>query len=324
MILFLVTGGAGFIGSNIVERLLQEDGARVRVLDNLLTGTIDNLRPWLSRIEFVEGDIRDLHAVRAAMAGVDYVLHHAALASVVGSIADPRANHEVNATGTLNVLLAARDAGVRRVVYAGSSAAYGNNPVLPHQEDMRPDPLSPYAASKLAGEQYARTFAEVYGLETVCLRYFNAFGPRQDPNAEYAAVIPKFITLMLAGRAPVIYGDSLQTRDFVYVGNIAEANLLACRAEGVAGETFNIASGQSITLLQLVALVAEATGRPVAPTFAPARAGEVKHSAAAIAKAESRLGYQPTISLAEGLRHTVASFMLAYPLVSMQQLEPVP
>jgi UDP-glucose 4-epimerase len=277
------------------------------VLDNLSSGKLGNLRAWLDRIEFLEGDIRDLDAVREAMNGVDYVLHHAALASVVGSLADPQAYHEVNATGTLNVLIAARDAGVQRVVYAGSSAAYGNNSALPLWEDLGTDPLSPYAASKLAGEQYARAFAESYGLETVCLRYFNAFGPRQDPNAEYAAVIPKFITLMLAGRAPTIYGDGRQTRDFVYVGNIADANLLACRAEGVSGETFNIASGQSIDLLQLAALIAEITGRQLEPVLAPARAGEVRHSAAAIAKAETRLGYRPAISLAEGLRSTVTS-----------------
>jgi nucleoside-diphosphate-sugar epimerase len=222
--LYLVTGGAGFIGSNIAERLVQQ-GERVRVLDNFATGKRENIAPWLDRIELIEGDVRDPETVRRAMEGVEYVLHQAALPSVPRSVADPLTTHQVNATGTLNVLLAAREAGVKRLVYASSSSVYGNNPELPKREDMPTNPLSPYAVSKLAGEQYCRTFAQVYGLDTVCLRYFNVFGPRQDPASQYAAVVPKFVTAMLNGGQPVIYGDGTQSRDFTYVENVVEINL---------------------------------------------------------------------------------------------------
>ncbi len=246
MSLYLVTGGAGFIGSNIVERLVRQ-GERVRVLDNLSTGKRENLVSWLDRLELIEGDIRDVETVHGAMAGVDYVLHQAALPSVPRSVADPLASHQVNATGTLNVLPAARDAGVKRLVYASSSSVYGDSPTLPKQEEMPTNPISPYAVSKLAGENYCRVFFRVYGLETVCLRYFNVFGPRQDPTSQYAAVIPRFITAMLDGRRPVIYGDGRQSRDFTYIENVVEANLLACQAKDVAGEVLNIACGESFS-----------------------------------------------------------------------------
>ena len=307
MSLYLVTGGAGFIGSNIVERLVHL-GERVRVLDNFSTGKRKNIAPWLDRIELIEGDVRDLETVRRAMAGVDYVLHQAALASVSQSIAEPFATHEVNVTGTLNVLVAAREAGVKRLVYASSCAVYGDGPKLPKWEDMPTDTLSPYAVSKLAGESYCQAFHQVYKLETVSLRYFNVFGPRQDPASEYAAVIPKFVTAMLEGRQPVIYGDGTQSRDFVYVRNVVEANLLACRANNVAGEVFNIACGQRFTLLELLEQLEEIMGEKAEPRFAPPRAGEVRHSLAAIEKAHERLGYTPLVSFGEGVSCTVTFF----------------
>jgi UDP-glucose 4-epimerase len=313
--LYLVTGGAGFIGSNIVEKLVQrgeracpESSRRVRVLDDFSTGKRENLARWLDRIELIEGDIRDPEMVRRAMAGVDYVLHQAALPSVPRSVADPVSTHQVNATGTLNVLLAARDAGVKRLVYASSSSIYGNSPELPKREDMPTNPLSPYAASKLAGENYCRAFTQVYGLETVCLRYFNVFGPRQDPASQYAAVIPRFITAMLDGQRPVIYGDGTQSRDFTYVENVVQANLLACRAEGAAGEVFNVACGQRSTLLDLVGELEQVMGRMAEPEFAPPQPGDVKHSLAAIDKARERFGYAPVVRFDEGIRCTVAFF----------------
>jgi nucleoside-diphosphate-sugar epimerase len=315
--LYLVTGGAGFIGSNIVERLVQQ-GERVRVLDNFSTGKRQNLASWLSQIELIEGDIRDLDAVRRAMQGVGYVLHQAALPSVPRSIADPVSTHQVNATGTLNVLLAARDAGVKRLVYASSSSVYGNSPELPKREDMPTNPLSPYAASKLAGENYCRAFWQVFGLETVCLRYFNVFGPRQDPTSQYAAVIPKFITAMLDGRHPVIYGDGTQSRDFTYVENVVQTNLLACHTEGVAGEVFNVACGERFTLLDLVGELEAVIGEKAEPKFTAPRPGDVKHSLAAIGKAGQRLGYDPAVCFEEGIRHTVAFFDAA---VGAQRVE---
>jgi UDP-glucose 4-epimerase len=306
---YLVTGGAGFIGSNLVERLVAQ-GERVRVLDNFSTGTYANLSPWLDRIELIAGDIRDPETVCRAMAGVAYVLHQAALPSVPRSVADPMASHEANVTGTLNVLMAARHAGVNRVVYASSSSVYGNSPELPKREEMPTNPLSPYAVSKLAGENYCRAFYQVYGLETVCLRYFNVFGPRQDPNSQYAAVIPKFVTAMLDGGQPVIYGDGTQSRDFTYVDNVVAANLLACRAPAgeAAGEVFNVACGERTTLLELVAGLERALGKEATPEFAPPRPGDVKHSLAAIDRARERLGYRPRVSFERGLAHTVAFF----------------
>lgn len=305
MSLYLVIGGGGFIGSNIVERLVHME-EKVRVLDNFSTGKRENVASWLDCIDLIEGDIRDPEAVRQAIKGVDYVLHQAALPSVPRSVADPLSTHQVNATGTLNVLVAARDAGAKRLVYASSSSVYGNSSELPKREDMPPNPISPYAVSKLAGENYCQAFYQVYGLETVCLRYFNVFGPRQDPASQYAAVVPKFITAMLDGQPLVIYGDGTQSRDFTYVENVVQANLLACQAKGVGGEVFNVACGQRFTLLELVEGLERATGKQAEPEFAPPRTGEVKHSQAAIEKTCGQLQYRPVVRFEEGLRRTVA------------------
>jgi nucleoside-diphosphate-sugar epimerase len=303
----LVTGGAGFIGSNIVERLVEE-GQSVRVLDNFSTGKQENIEPWLDRIELVEGDLRDLETVREAVEGVDYVLHQGAIPSVPRSVDDPMRSHESNATGTLNVLIAARDAGVKRVVYASSSSVYGDSPEFPKREEMATNPLSPYAVSKLAGENYCRAFHEVYAMETVCLRYFNVFGPRQDPSSQYAAVIPAFVTAMLDGERPVVYGDGLQSRDFTYVANVVEANLLACRADRGAGGVFNAACGERTTLLELLETLERVIGREAEPRFEAPRPGDVKHSMAAIERARDGLGYEPEVGFEEGLRRTVAFF----------------
>jgi UDP-glucose 4-epimerase len=301
---FLVTGGAGFIGSNIVEELLQR-GETVRVLDNFSTGKRENLAAFQGRIELVEGDLRDLSAVRRAVESVEYVLHQAALPSVPRSVDDPLENDAVNVTGTLNLLVAARDAGVRRVVFASSCAVYGDEPTLPKREDMLPQPKSPYAVSKLAGEHYCRAFTEVYGLETVALRYFNVFGPRQDPASDYAAVIPLFITRLLREQAPTIHGDGLQSRDFVYVANVVQANLLAATVPGVAGRVFNVAGGERYTLLDLIRVLNDTLGTDIVPVHDAPRPGDVRHSQADIGAAQRALGYRPTIDFAEGLRLTV-------------------
>jgi UDP-glucose 4-epimerase len=306
MALYLVTGGAGFIGSNIVTELV-ERGARVRVLDNFSTGRRENLASFLETIDLIEGSLEDLPAVCRAVEGVDYVLHQAALPSVARSIDDPAATHAVNATGTLHLLIAARDAGVKRVVYASSSSIYGDSPTLPKQEDMVPRPKSPYAVSKLAGEQYCRSFAHVYGLETVCLRYFNVFGPRQDPTSQYSAVIPLFITAILQGKIPTIYGDGGQSRDFSYVSNVVQANLLAAAAPGDAvGRTFNVAYGERYTLLDLIAALNDILGTDVEPIHAAPRPGDVRHSLADVSAAREALGYVPEVDFYEGLRRTVA------------------
>jgi nucleoside-diphosphate-sugar epimerase len=302
---YLVTGGAGFIGSHIVEELIRR-GERVRVLDNFSTGRRENLAPLLEHVDLIEGDLCDLATVRRAVEGVDCVLHQAALASVQRSVDDPLAAHTANATGTLHLLMAARDAGVKRVVYASSSSVYGDSPVLPKQEDHLPRPKSPYAVSKLAGEYYCQTFAGLYELETVSLRYFNVFGPRQDPTSQYAAVIPLFITAMLRGAAPTVYGDGGQSRDFTYVSNVVRANLLAATAPGVAGRVFNVACGQRCTLLDLIAALDEALGTHVAPVHAAPRPGDVRHSLADVTAAQEALGYRTEVDLHEGLRRTVA------------------
>jgi len=302
---YLVTGGAGFIGSHIVEELIRR-GERVRVLDNFSTGRRENLAPLLEHVDLIEGDLCDLATVRRAVEGVDCVLHQAALASVQRSVDDPLAAHTANATGTLHLLMAARDAGVKRVVYASSSSVYGDSPVLPKQEDHVPRPKSPYAVSKLAGEYYCQTFAGLYELETVSLRYFNVFGPRQDPTSQYAAVIPLFITAMLRGAAPTVYGDGGQSRDFTYVSNVVRANLLAATAPGVAGRVFNVACGQRCTLLDLIAALDEALGTHVAPVYAAPRPGDVRHSLADVTAAQEALGYRTEVDLREGLRRTVA------------------
>jgi UDP-glucose 4-epimerase len=301
----LVTGGGGFIGSHLVERLLS-DGHEVRVLDNFATGKRENLLEWADQVELVEGDMRSYERVHTAVRGCELVLHQAALPSVPRSVQDPLTSSEVNITGTLNVLLAARDEGVRRVVFASSSSIYGANPELPKREDLLPLPMSPYAVAKLAGEGYCRSFHEVFGLETVALRYFNVFGPRQDPLSQYAAVIPNFITARLAGKRPVVYGDGEQSRDFTYVENVVDANLLAISADGAAGKLYNIAAGERTTLNQLLDHLGALLGREPGARYDPARPGEVRHSQADIGRARRELGYSPSISLEEGLRRTLA------------------
>lgn len=300
MSVYLVTGGAGFIGSHLVDYLVGQ-GDEVRVLDDFSTGKLDNIRRNMGVIGLTEGSVADLDTVRKAMDGADYVLHHAAIASVISSIEDPASTHDATLTGTLNVLIAARDAGVRRVVLASSSAVYGDLPGLPKTEEMPTECLSPYALSKLTGEEYCRMFANLYSLETVALRYFNVFGPRQDPESQYAAVIPKFLTRMMAGKPPTIFGDGLQSRDFTYVSNNVSANMLACHTPGISGQVFNIACGESYNLLDLVAGLNEVLGTRIEPAFEPPRAGEVKHSAAGIEKARDTLRFVPSVGFREGL-----------------------
>lgn len=308
--LYLVTGGAGFIGSHIAERLLR-DGHNVRVLDNFVAGKEENLAQIGGEVDLVRGDIRDPQVLADAMKGVYVVFHEAALGSVPRSVADPVTTHDVNITGTLNVLLAARDAGVRRVVYASSSSVYGETKELPKVEEIKPQPLSPYALSKLAGEHYIKIFNHVYGFEAVSLRYFNIFGPRQDPESQYAAVIPRFITALQTGKQPVIYGDGMQSRDFTYVENVVEANLLASEAENVAGGVFNIACGGRFTLLELLSKLKEIIGSDIDPIHEPARAGDVRDSQAGIRAASEALGYDVKVDFDEGLRRTVEWFQKA-------------
>jgi len=309
----LVTGGGGFIGSHLVEALLQR-GASVRVLDNLTTGHRANLAGALAHPEaqrtftFIEGDITDRKTVQEAIKGVEYVLHQAALPSVQRSVEDPITSNLVNVEGTLNVLVAAQEAGVRRVVYASSSSVYGDSLQLPKVESMPTNPLSPYAVSKLAAEAYCRAFTRVYGLETVALRYFNVFGPRQDPNSLYAAVLPRFIEALLGKKPPVIYGDGTQSRDFTYIENVVHANLLALEAAGVGGEAFNIACGERVTLKAVLQCLAEFSNQVVAPEYQAPRAGDIKHSLAEISKAERMLGYRPVIPFREGLQRTFEFF----------------
>jgi len=309
----LITGGSGFIGSHLVEALLQR-GASVRALDNLTTGYRANLAGVLAHSEahrtftFIEGDVTDRHMVQEAIKGVDYVLHQAALPSVQRSVEDPITSNQVNVVGTLNVLRAAQQAGVRRVVYASSSSVYGDSAQLPKIESMPTNPLSPYAVSKLAAEAYCRAFTRVYGLETVSLRYFNVFGPRQDPNSLYAAVLPRFIEALLSHKPPVIYGDGTQSRDFTYIENVVQANLLALDAPGVSGEAFNIACGESVALKAVLECLAAFSNQVVAPEYQAPRAGDIKHSLADISKAARMLGYQPVIPFREGLKRTLEFF----------------
>jgi UDP-glucose 4-epimerase len=302
---YLITGGAGFIGSHIVQALL-EQGAAVRVLDNFSTGHRENLALFLDHIELFEGDLRDPEAIHRAVDGVTYVLHQAALPSVSRSVSDPLTTHNCNITGTLNLLLACRDAGVRRLVYASSSSVFGDSAELPKRETMLEKPKSPYAVSKLAGEQYCRAFQQVYGIETVCLRYFNVFGPRQDPNSPYAAVIPKFITRMLRDEPPIIYGDGLQSRDFTYVANNVRANILAATVPAAAGQVFNIACGWRYTLIDLVDALNGILDTSLKPSHSEPRLGDVRHSQADIQAARAGLGYQPEIDFRDGLERTVA------------------
>lgn len=303
----LVTGGAGFIGSHLVEHLVAR-GARVRVLDDFSTGRREKIDPWLDRIELHEASVTDPDACARACRGVRFVLHQAALPSVQRSVADPRPTHHVSATGTLNMLHAAKDAGVRRFVYAGSSSAYGDTPTLPKHEGMPSFPRSPYAVAKLAGEHYAQVFPRLFGLETVVLRYFNVFGPRQDPRSPYSAVIPLFIDGALDGRAPLINGDGGQTRDFTYVENVVDANFRACFAEGdgVVGEVFNVGCGERISVLRLWEEIRDILGVELDAVTGPPRPGDVRDSLADLTRIRARLGYEVRVPLAEGLRRTVA------------------
>jgi UDP-glucose 4-epimerase len=307
MALYLVTGGAGFIGSSIGRALIAR-GDRVRIIDNFSSGRRENFADYARDVELIEADILDAAALRRAVEGVEVIFHEAAIPSVPKSMAEPIENHEANATGTLRVLHAAKQAGVRRVVYAASSAAYGDAPELPKIETMPPAPISPYGASKLAGEYYCQVFAGAYGLETVCLRYFNVFGPRQDPKSEYAAVIPKFITAALAGQTPRIFGDGTQSRDFCHIDNIIEANFKAASAPAaqVSGQMFNIACGAATDLNQVVAVIGDILGRKVEARHEPERAGDIKHSYANVDKARRLLGYTGAVSFADGLRRTLA------------------
>lgn len=301
----LVTGGAGFIGSHLVEALV-ERGHKVRVLDNLSTGNLANLASVKDCIEFIEGDICDGALVKRVMEGVEYVFHQAALASVPRSVEYPLDTHAACVTGTVTLLDAARRSGrIRRFVYAGSSSAYGDQPFSAKRETDLPDPISPYGAAKLAGEYYCRAFYATYGLPTVVIRYFNVFGPRQDPNSPYSAVIPLFITAILRGRRPVIFGDGHQSRDFTYVENVVHANLLAAEKPGVEGRVFNAANGKSITLLELIAALNEVLGTEVEPEFAPPRPGDIRESMADITLARRLLGYEPRVDFREGLRRSV-------------------
>ena len=296
---YLVTGGAGFIGSHLVEELLRR-GEKVRILDNFSTGKRENVDAFAGRIELIEGDIRSHHIVREAVEGVDFVLHQGALPSVPRSINDPITTNEVNVTGTLNILAAAKDAGVKRVVYASSSSVYGPNPELPVREDMNPNPVSPYAVAKLTGEKYCHAFSKVYGLETVALRYFNIFGPGQDPKSQYSAFIPLFVVGMMEGQALTIDGDGLQAKDFTYVSNVVEANLLAAVAQGVSGEVFNVGCGTSTSVNEVVGHIRKIIGAEGNITYGPARAGDVPQSLAAIDWAQEKLGYEPRVLIEEG------------------------
>ena len=307
MALYLITGGAGFIGSSIGRALLA-GGDRVRIIDNFSSGRRENFADYARDVELIEADILDPAALRRAVEGVEVIFHEAAIPSVPKSMAEPIENHEANATGTLRVLHAAREAGVRRLVYAASSAAYGDAPELPKIETQPPAPISPYGASKLAGEYYLQVYAQAFGLETVSLRYFNVFGPRQDPKSEYAAVIPKFITAALAGQTPRIFGDGTQSRDFCHIDNIIEANFKAASAPAaqVSGQMFNIACGAATDLNQVVAVIGDILGRKVEARHEPERAGDIKHSYANVDKARRLLGYTAAVSFADGLRRTLA------------------
>jgi nucleoside-diphosphate-sugar epimerase len=306
MSLYLITGIGGFIGSSLARELLSR-GEQVRGVDNFSTGRRENLTELLDRIDFRESDITDLDAMHKACAGVDYVLHQAAIPSVPKSVLDPLGSNRANVDGTVNVLVAARDAKVKRVVYAASSSAYGDTPTLPKHEGMKPDPISPYAVAKLASEQYMISFYRCYGLETVCLRYFNIFGPRQDPSSPYSGVLAKFITQMLRGEQPTINGDGEQSRDFTYIDNAVSANLLACKAPArkAAGQMFNVATGRRVTLNETFKALQELTSYSGPAKHGPERGGDIKHSLADISKAEAGLGYKPLVDFEEGLRRTV-------------------
>ena len=298
---FLVTGGAGFIGSNICRKLVA-DGCFVRVVDNLSTGKKSNLADIIDKIEFIEADMGNEQTARSAMEDIDVVLHHGALPSVPKSVDDPAATHRHCIDATFTLLLAARDAGIKRFVYAASSSAYGDSPVMPKVESMNSDPLSPYAVAKLVGEYYCSVFYKVWGLETISLRYFNVFGPYQDPTSQYAAAIPAFVTAILKDQPPTVYGDGLQSRDFTHIENIVQANLLAARAEKTTGEVVNIACGQAVTVNEVIAFVNDLVGKKVKPIYTDLRPGDVKHSLADITLAKKVIGYESVVSFDQGLK----------------------
>lgn len=301
---YVVTGGAGFIGSHLVEELLRR-GESVRIVDNFATGRRENV-PASPAVELVEGDVSDPAVAKRATAGVEFVIHQAAIPSVPRSVSDPYTSHKANVEGTLQILLAARDARAKRLIFAGSSSVYGDTAVLPKREDMRPHPLSPYALQKLIGEEYCTLFTKLYGLETVTTRYFNVFGPRQQPGSPYSGVISLFIDALAKDQAPTIHGDGKQTRDFTYVGDVVQGVLRCCEAPGVAGEVMNLANGGRISLLDLVKSLNLIMKKNIAPAFGPPRAGDVRDSQADNFKARKLLGYEPTVSFEEGLRRTVA------------------
>jgi len=301
---YVVTGGAGFIGSHIVEELLRRNET-VTVIDNFSTGKRENVKPFEGTAEIIDADISQAKNLAQILKGAEYVIHQAAIPSVPKSIIDPVKSHEANVNGTLQLLVACREAGVKRVVYASSSSLYGDSPTLPKHEGMMPNPLSPYGAQKLFGETYCQVFTKSYGLETVSLRYFNVFGPRQDATSQYSGVVALFIPAVLKGRRPTIYGDGQQSRDFTYVKNVVEANLLACKAPGVAGQFFNVACGDRITVNSMLQQINKITGKDISPVYADARAGDIKHSQADITRAKERLSYVPRVSFEEGLRDTI-------------------
>lgn len=304
---YLVTGGAGFIGSHIAEELAAK-GFFVRVVDNFLTGKEENVAPFLDRIELIRGDIRDPELCREALRDIDYVLHQAALPSVPRSVEDPLLTNAINVEGTLNILLASKKASVKKFVFASSSSVYGDDEHLPKKEGSEGNPLSPYALTKLAGEKYCQLFSEIYGLPTVCLRYFNVFGPRQDPFSEYAAVIPNFITRLLSDMAPIIYGDGEQSRDFTYVANVVEANLQAAHTPDISGQVLNLGNGVRTSVNDLARTLMALTKKDIEPVYEEERPGDVRHSFADISKAEDLLGYTPRVSLEDGLLKTIEWF----------------
>ena len=315
---YLVTGGAGFIGSNIVEELVRRKELSpkgivpkvdtIRVLDSLITGKMENLKPFSGKITFIKGDIRDRKVLRKAMKDVDYVIHQAALRSVPKSVDDPFTTNDINVNGTLNVLFEAKEAGVKRVVYASSSSAYGDAKQFPQKETHQPVPISPYGVSKLAAENYCVTFAKTFGLETVSLRYFNVFGPRQNPESKYSAVIPAFLFTMMKGKSPVVEWDGKQSRDFTYVGNVVQANLNACTAPGVSGEVFNVACGSTVSVIAIVNGLNKLLGAKIRPEYAPKRRGDVRKTCADVSKMKRLLKIKKIVGFEEGLKRTVEWF----------------
>lgn len=305
MATYLVTGGAGFIGSHIAEELVTR-GESVKVLDNFLTGKKENLAPFLDKIELIEGDIRNTDICKKAAAGIDYVLHQAALPSVPRSVSDPITANDINITGTLNLLVASMKAGIKSFVFASSSSVYGDDQRLPKKEGNEGNPLSPYALGKLTGEIYCRLFSDLHGLNTVSLRYFNIFGPRQDPFSQYAAAIPNFVAKLLNDKQPIVYGDGEQSRDFTFVSNVVDANLLACTAENASGQVFNIACGSRITVNDLIEEIKAILDRDIPSNHTDPRPGDVRHSHADISKAEEKLNYKPRVTFNEGLRKTIS------------------